>query len=164
MKYLPSGSQCQISSIDGIIYNDVIMGSIASQITSLAIVYSAFYSGADQRKHQSSTSLAVVRGIHRRLVNSPHKWPVTWKMFPFDDVIMGLARLTRAGSLGLNPWGLNQGAGGLLQTTLKLLAFTGPMRDFADFKPDYTKKSFTGPTHFLSANVWGPVSLLVSAS
>ena len=70
-------------------YNDVTMDSIASQITSLTIVYSAVYSGADQRKHQSSASLAFVRGIHRGPVNSPHKWPVTRKMFPFDDVIMG---------------------------------------------------------------------------
>ena len=45
-------------------------------------------SGTDQRKHQSSTSLAFVWGIHRGPVNSPHKWPVTRKMFPFDDVIM----------------------------------------------------------------------------
>ena len=69
-------------------YNDVTMSSIASQITSLTIVYSAVYSGADQRKHQSSASLAFVRVIHRGPVNSPHKWPVTRKMFPFDDVIM----------------------------------------------------------------------------
>ena len=40
------------------------MGAIASQITSLAIVYSMVYSGADERKHQSSASLAYVRGIH----------------------------------------------------------------------------------------------------
>ena len=46
------------------------------------------YSDADQRKHQSSASLAFVRGIHRWPVNSPHKGPVTRKMFPFDDVIM----------------------------------------------------------------------------
>ena len=69
-------------------YGDVIMDAIASQITSLAIVYSIVYSDADQRKHQSSASLAFVRGIHRGPVNSPHKWPVTRKMFPFDDVIM----------------------------------------------------------------------------
>ena len=68
--------------------NDVIMGAIASQITSLMIVYSIVYSDADQRKHQSSVSLALVRGSHRGPVNSPHKWPVTRKMFPFDDVIM----------------------------------------------------------------------------
>ena len=64
------------------------MGTMASQITSLTIVYSAVYSGADPRKHQSSASLAFVWGIHRGPVNSPHKWPVTRKMFPFDDVII----------------------------------------------------------------------------
>ena len=69
-------------------YNDVIMGTMASQITSLTIVYSTVSSDADQRKHQSSASLAFVRGIHRGPVNSPHKWPVSRKMFPFDDVIM----------------------------------------------------------------------------
>ena len=64
------------------------MGVIASQITSLKIVYSTVYSDADQRKHQSSAALAFVRGIHRWPVNSPHIWPVTRKMFPFDDVIL----------------------------------------------------------------------------
>ena len=47
-----------------------------------------FWRSIDQRKHLSSTSLAFVRGIHQWPVNSPHKWPVTRKMFPFDDVIM----------------------------------------------------------------------------
>ena len=56
-------------------YCDVIMGAIASKIISLTIVYSTVYSDADQRKHQSSASLAFVWGIHR--------WPV-----PSDDVIM----------------------------------------------------------------------------
>ena len=60
------------------------MSTLASKITSLTNVYSTVYSGADQRKHQRSGSLAFVWGIHRR----PHKWPVTRKMFPFDDVIM----------------------------------------------------------------------------
>ena len=69
-------------------YDDVIMDAIASQITSLTIVYSTIYTDVDQRKHQSSASLAFVWGIHRGPVNSPHKWPVTRKMFPFDDVIM----------------------------------------------------------------------------
>ena len=64
------------------------MGAIASQTTSFTIVYSIVYSHADKRKYQSSASLAFVRGIHRGPVNSPHKWPVTRKMFPFDDVIM----------------------------------------------------------------------------
>ena len=76
-------------------YGDVIIGAIATQITSLTIVYSTVYSDADQRKHQSSASLAFVWGIHRGPVNSPHKWPVTWKMFPFDDVIMQCAKWTQ---------------------------------------------------------------------
>ena len=66
------------------------MGTIASQITSLTMVYSTVYSDADQRKHQNSASLAFVRGIHRRPVNSTQKWPVTRKMFSFDDVIMDM--------------------------------------------------------------------------
>ena len=69
-------------------YGDVIMSATASQITSLAIVCSNVYSGTDQRKHQSSASLAFVPGIYQWPVNSPHKGPVTRKMFPFDDVIM----------------------------------------------------------------------------
>ena len=69
-------------------YNDVIMGAMASQITSLTIVYSTVYWGVDQRKHQSSASLALVWGIHRWPVNSPHKCPVMRKVFPFDEVIM----------------------------------------------------------------------------
>ena len=64
------------------------MSVMASQITSLTIVYSTVYSGTDHRKHQSSASLAFVGGIHRWPVNSPHKGPVTRKMFPFDDLIM----------------------------------------------------------------------------
>ena len=64
------------------------MGAMASQITSVTIVYSTVYSGADQSEHQSFASLAFVWGIHRGPVNSPHKWPVTQKRFPFDDVIM----------------------------------------------------------------------------
>ena len=58
------------------------MDAMASQITSLMIVYSIVYSEADQIKHQSSVSLAFVEPV-----NSPHKWPVTRKMFPLDDVI-----------------------------------------------------------------------------
>ena len=63
------------------------MGEMAFQITSL-IVYLTDYSDADQTKRQSSASLAFVRGIHSGPVNSPHKWPVTRKMVPFNDVIM----------------------------------------------------------------------------
>ena len=84
-------------------YNDVIMGVMASQITSLTIVFSTVYLDTDQRKQQSSTSLAYVRGNHRRPANSPHKWPVTRKMFPFDDVIM-----SRGEWLRYIQWKLNQ--------------------------------------------------------
>ena len=79
---------CNIWSSIFSYYDDIIMSTIASQITSLTVVYSTIYSGADQSKHQSSASLAFVWGIHRGPVNSPHKWPLTRKMFPFDDVIM----------------------------------------------------------------------------
>ena len=46
-------------------YIDVTMTTMASKITSLTVVYSIVYSDADQRKHQSSASLAFVWGIHR---------------------------------------------------------------------------------------------------
>ena len=82
-------SQCNGHQIDH--YDGVIMGAMASQITSLTIVYSTIYSDANQRKHQSFVSLAFMWGFHRGPVNSPHKWPVTRKMFPFDDVIMIVA-------------------------------------------------------------------------
>ena len=64
-------------------YHDVVMSAMASQITSLVIVYSTVYSSADQRKHEISASPAFVQEIHRWPVNSPHKGPVMTKMFPF---------------------------------------------------------------------------------
>ena len=64
------------------------MSTVASQITSLTTVCPTVYSGADKRKHQSSASLVFVQGTDRWPVNSPHKWPVTRNIFPFDDVIM----------------------------------------------------------------------------
>ena len=69
------------------------MSAMASQITGVPIVCSTVSSGADQRKHQSSASLAFLRGIHRWSVNSAHKGPVTRKMFPFDDVIMNYSKV-----------------------------------------------------------------------
>ena len=62
-------------------YRYVIMSTMTSEITSVSIVYSIVCSGKDERKHQSSTSLSCVRGIHRWPVNSPHKWAVTRKCF-----------------------------------------------------------------------------------
>ena len=74
-------------------YNDAIMSAMPSEITGVSIVCSSVGSGADQRKHQSSASLAFLWGIHRWPVNSPHKGPVTRKMFPFDDVTMNAERV-----------------------------------------------------------------------
>ena len=64
------------------------MSAMASLITGVSIVCSAVCLCADQRKYQSSASLAFERGIHRWPVDSPHKGPVTRKIFLFDDVIM----------------------------------------------------------------------------
>ena len=69
-------------------YGDVIMSTIASQIAGALIVHSSVCS--DQRKHQSSVSLAFEKGIHRWPVDYPNQEPVTRKMFPFDDVIKNL--------------------------------------------------------------------------
>ena len=69
-------------------YSDVIMSAMASQITRVSMVYSSVGSSADQRKYQSSSSLAFVWGNHWWPVDSPHKGPVTRKMFPFDDIVM----------------------------------------------------------------------------
>ena len=63
-------------------HSDVIMSAMASQITGVSIAYSTVCSGAVQRKHQSSASLAFVRGIHWWPVNSSHKGPATRKMIP----------------------------------------------------------------------------------
>ena len=62
-------------------YGDVIMGAIAFQITSLTIVYSTVYSDADQRKHQSSSSLALVRGIHRpaQMASNAENVSIRWR-------------------------------------------------------------------------------------
>ena len=68
-------------------YSSIIMDAIAPQITGVSMVCSTICSGADRRKHQSSASLAVVRVLRWWPMNSPHKGPVTRKMFPFDDAI-----------------------------------------------------------------------------
>ena len=86
------------------------MGMMASKITSLTIVFPTVYSGAAQRKHQNSKSLAFVWGIHWSSVNSPHKgqWlvdkePVMQKMFPFDDVIT-LLKWKAPGNIIIRKW------------------------------------------------------------
>ena len=67
-------------------YSDVIMNVMASQINGVYCLLIGC-SGADQIKYQCSASLVFVRGNHHSPEDSPHKRPVTWKMFPFDSVI-----------------------------------------------------------------------------
>ena len=94
-------------------YSDVIMSAMAYQITSLTIVYSTVYSGADhrrRRKHQSSESLAFVQGIHRWPVNSPHKRSVTRKCFHLmtsswhQIKFIYLAMMTTVGATSISPF------------------------------------------------------------
>ena len=137
-------------------YGDVIMAAIASQITSLTIVYSTVYSDADQRKHQSSASLAFVRGIHRGPVNSPHKWPVTRKMFPLDDVIMINVNTTlyngcnNVAMLGLNLFYLSKTdpstlAISSIMSPADIKLFPEPLLTFGQFDP---KKKSSGKSYF----------------
>ena len=90
LSFISAGQWCKGSTHwDGLDhYSEVIISPMSSQFTSLAIVCSTVYSGADQRKQQSSASLAFVQRIHRWPVNCPHKWPVARKMLPFDDLII----------------------------------------------------------------------------
>ena len=92
------------SSARRIYYSDVIMGAMASQITSLTFIYPTVYSGANQRKHQISPSLAFVRGIHRWPVNSPHKMPVT-----VENVSMYKHRLGRPIAIKTPPYPIGFG-------------------------------------------------------
>ena len=64
------------------------MSAMASGITSVSVVFSSVWSGADQRKHQSSASLAFVSGNHRSAMDYPHKGSVMRKLFPFGDVVI----------------------------------------------------------------------------
>ena len=77
-RWLPRGRLNMWIPIPGkdCLYIEVIMGAIASQITSLTIVYLTVYSDADQRKHQSSASQAFVLGIHRgSVILKFNGWP-----------------------------------------------------------------------------------------
>ena len=65
------------------------MGAIASQITSLTIVFSSVYLDIDQRKHQSSASLAYV-GNSPEADEFPAHMASNTEMFPFDDIIMNM--------------------------------------------------------------------------
>ena len=99
--YLTSSATWTQQDITYSHYIDVIMTTMAYQITSLTVVYSTVYPDADQRKHQSSASLAFVWGIHRT-GEFPAQRPVTRKMFPFDDVIMYNADTGETSGFGQN--------------------------------------------------------------
>ena len=73
-------------------YSDVTISDRAPQTTGVSMIWPTICLGPYQRKHQSSASLVLARGIHRWQVDSPHKEPVTWNMFPLDDVIMNISR------------------------------------------------------------------------
>ena len=60
-------------------YSDVIMSTMESQITSPAIVFSMVYSGADQRKHQSSTSLAFVCEFLAQRASNSENVSIWWR-------------------------------------------------------------------------------------
>ena len=69
-------------------YNDVIMSAMASQITSLAIVYPTIYTGADKKKTSKLRVTGLSAGNSPVTGKFPAQWPATLKIFPFDDVIM----------------------------------------------------------------------------
>ena len=99
------GLQTHCSHFAGSHYSDVVMSTMASQITSVLIVCSTICPGIDKKIHKSSASLVFLRGIHWWPVDSPHKGPVTWKMFPpFDDITMIIWGLWREACT----WGLDK--------------------------------------------------------
>ena len=69
-------------------YNDVIIGMMPSQITSLTIVYSTVYSDTDQRKHQSLHVTGLCAGNSLVTGGFPAQMASNMEIFPFDDVIM----------------------------------------------------------------------------
>ena len=113
-------------------YSDVIMSAIESQITGLSIDCSVVCPGADQRKHQSSASLALVSRIHRWPVDSPHKGPVIGRTVPLlkpsqspqsDNVILGRWTMRK---ISPHPW--PHGKPGLI-------ALFGPLRPYCSQSP-----------------------------
>ena len=64
-------------------YRDVIMGASdgVSNHQPHACLLNRLFRRRTKRKHQSSASLAFMRGIHRRTGNSRPKWPVIWIFF-----------------------------------------------------------------------------------
>ena len=101
----------------------------------------------DQRKHWSSTSLAVMRGIHRWPVNSLHEWPVTRKMFPFNDVSIQTGNTIN--SCEYLPIPLDQ------QQLLGTSNHTRPTKSVRDFKPHRTNVCWGFPTTQVQQHLLG---------
>ena len=99
------------------------MSAMASLITGVSIVYSTVCSDADQRKHQSSASLAFVKGIPQWPGNSPHKGPGTRKLFSFDDIIMVVRWEDRVGRSSVNISSFTV-VDGLYLFSIKMFSFT----------------------------------------
>ena len=77
-------------------YNDVIMSAMASQILSLTIVYLTVYSGADQRKHQSSASLAFVTGeFPAQMASNAENVSIWWRHHDFENLQCSLRQQDR---------------------------------------------------------------------
>ena len=139
-------------------YNDIIMNAMASQITGVSIVYSTVCSGADQRKHQNSTLVALLRGIHRWPVNCPHKGPLTRKIFPFDDVIMILSFASHCVCCGIAQTASQRRNGQdcmTFQTKLPLKSGWYNRRVHSRFAPSQWEMSLQSNTvcHWLGANL-----------
>ena len=86
------------------------MSVMASQITSLTIVYSTIYSGADQRKHQSSASLAFVRGnspvngeFPEQMASDAENVSILWC---YHEIYMIFKSQAQLGIFNLHPWSL----------------------------------------------------------
>ena len=78
---------------------------IASQITNLRLFFQPFIQRQVKENIKAPRNMAFVRGLPRGPVNSPHIWPVTRKMFLFDDVIMEWSILSRFAVFAAVPYG-----------------------------------------------------------
>ena len=135
-------------------YIDVMMRAIASQITGVSMVFPTVR--LDQRKQQSSAPLALVRGIHRSPVDSPQKKPVTWRMFPFDDVIMILlsSKSSISGKAALRTaWGCTSMC--VVKVVLRVVTLIMPMQRFCNFCEFVSYLGFTAFHHVHTGLILG---------
>ena len=129
-------------------YCDVIMGVTASQITGLTIVCSTVYSGAYQRKHQSSASLAFVKELPAQMASNAENVSIWWRPHVYKKMNSKLSFakcLTFVSALLKNSlWPSDY----LLQRSVSNLAQVGLL-------PDGIIKPLPEPT--LTNHQWSPV-------